>query len=71
MGTFTKTKIKKPKKIIKDILKGDLSLTKREFSLERTRETIHVASKGYKKIMVKVDELKVVHNRLFYKSLDE
>lgn len=71
MGIFTKNKLKKPKTIVKDVLKGELSLTKREFSLERTRETIHVASKGYKKIMVKVDELKVVHNRLFHKSLDE
>lgn len=71
MGIFTKRKLKKPKTIVKDVLKGKLSMTKREFSVERTRNTIHVASNGYKKIMVKVDELKVVHDRLFHKSLDE
>lgn len=71
MANFTKRKLKNPKEIIKGIHKGNFSIIKREFSMKETKETIKLATNTFSELKVKIDELKVVHNRLFHKSLDE
>ena len=71
MDNFTKKKLKKPKEILKSIKNGDFSVTKREFSMDRTKKTITLVSSAAVEVKEKVDELKIVHNRLFNKSQDE
>lgn len=71
MDNFTKKKLKKPKEILKSIKNGDFSITKREFSMDRTKKTITLVSSAAVEVKEKVDELKIVHNRLFNKSQDE
>lgn len=71
MDNFTKKKLKKPKEILKSIKNGDFSITKREFSMDRTKKTITLVSNAATEVKEKVDELKIVHNRLFSKSQDE
>lgn len=65
MGNFTKKKLRKPKEIIKSISKGKLSLFKREFSLKNSKKTVKILTNNVEKVGYKVDELKIVHNRLF------
>ena len=71
MGFFTKKRLKGFKEIIKGIKKGDLSLTKRGFSVKETVKTVKVATKAGKKIKVKTDELKEIQNELFNKNIEE
>lgn len=71
MGNFTKRKLKNPKEIIRGIHKGNLSIIKREFSMKDTKETVKFATDTFSELKVKIDELRVVHNKLFHKSLDE
>lgn len=65
MDNFTKKKLRKPKEIIKNASKGKFSLVKREFSMKKSKKTVKFLSKNIKKINTKVDELKVIHNKLF------
>lgn len=70
MGSFTKKRLKTSKELIKDVKKGDLSLTKKEFSIEETVSTVRLVTETAVELKGKVDELKQVHNELFYKSND-
>ncbi len=62
MGNFTKKRLKTSKELLKDVKKGDLSLTKNEFSLQETVETLKLVAETAVQLKGKVDELKQVHN---------
>lgn len=70
MGSFTKKRLKTSKELIKDVKKGDLSLTKKEFSIEETVATVKLVTETAVELKGKVDELKQVHNELFHKNND-
>ena len=70
MGSFTKKRLKNSKELIKDVKKGDLSLTKKEFSIEETVATVKLVTETAVELKGKVDELKQVHNELFDKNND-
>lgn len=70
MANFTKKRLKTSKEMIKDIQKGDLSITKNQFSIEQTVDTVKLATETYVQLMNKVDELKEVNNRVFSKNDD-
>ena len=71
MGNFTKKRLKNSKEIIKGIKKGNLSIIKKEFSINNTKETIIFATEIVGEIKGKVDELKVAHHKVFHNSEDE
>lgn len=68
MDNFTKRNLKKPKEIIKDVLDGDFSLTKRKFDIKKSKKTFKNLSKDGKKIKNKIDELKEVQSKLMDKD---
>lgn len=70
MGSFTKKRLKTSKELIKDVRKGDLSLTKKEFSIEETVATVKLVTETAVELKGKVDELKQVHNELFDRKND-
>lgn len=70
MANFTKKRLKTSKELVKDLQKGDLSITKNKFSIEQTVGTVKLATETYVQLMNKVDELKEVNNRVFSKNDD-
>lgn len=64
MDNFTRKKIKKPKEFVEGIRSGDFSITKREFDLKKSRETVNDLSQDGKRIKEKIDQLKKVHEQL-------
>ena len=70
MANFTKKRLKTSKELVKDLQKGDLSITKSKFSMEQTVGTVKLATETYVQLMNKVDELKEVNNRVFSKNDD-
>lgn len=60
MGNFTKKRLKTSKELIKGMKKGDLSITKNQFSLEETVSTVKLVTETVVEIKGKVDELKEV-----------
>jgi hypothetical protein len=70
MGSFTKKRLKTSKELKKDISKGDLSLIKKEFSIEETVATVKLVTETAVELKGKVNELKQVHNELFQKNND-
>lgn len=70
MGNFTKKRLKTSKELMKDISKGDLSLIKKEFSIEETVATVKLVTETAVELKGKVNELKQVHNELFHKDND-
>ena len=70
MGSFTKKRLKTSKELFKDVKKGDLSLTKKEFSIEETVATVRLVTETAVELKGKVDELKQVHNELFHSKDD-
>lgn len=70
MGSFTKKRLKTSKELIKDMKRGDLSLTKKEFSIEETVGTVKLITETAVELKGKIDELKQVHNELFDKNND-
>ena len=70
MGNFTKKRLKTSKELMKDISKGDLSLIKKEFSIEETVATVKLVTETAVELKGKVNELKQVHNELFQKNND-
>lgn len=71
MGIFTKKRLKNSKEIIKGIKKGDLSIIKKEFSVNNTKETVIFAAEVAGEIKGKIEELKVVHHKVFHNLEDE
>lgn len=71
MDNFTKKRLKKPKEFIEGITKGDLSLRKREFDLNKSRKTIKELSEDGKLLKSKVEELKEAHERLLHPDPEE
>lgn len=71
MDNFTRKKIKKPKEFFQGILKGDLSIRKREFDFKKTKKTVKELSKDGKLLKSKVDELKTAHERLLHPDPEE
>ena len=70
MGSFTKKRLKTSKELKKDISKGDLSLIKKEFSIEETVDTVKLVTETAVELKGKVNELKQIHNELFQKNND-
>lgn len=66
MDNFTKKRFKKPKELLEGIAKGDLSLRKREFDLNKSKKTIKELSEDGKLLKSKVEELKEAHENLIH-----
>lgn len=60
MGSFTKKKLKSSKEFVKDLKKGDLSLTKNKFSIEETVATVKLVTETAVELKEKIDQLKEV-----------
>ena len=71
MGSFTKKRLKNSKEIIKDIQKGNLSIIKKEFNFNNTKDTIIFVTSVIGDIKGKIEELKVVHHKVFHNLEDE
>lgn len=71
MDNFTKKRFKKPMEFIEGIPKGDFSLRKREFDLNKSRKTIKELSEDGKLLKSKVEELKEAHERLLHPDPEE
>lgn len=71
MDNFTKKKVKKPSKLVKDFKKGDFSLTKKEFDLKKSKKTVNEISKDGKKIKDKLEKLKNIQGQIIDKESPE
>ena len=60
MGNFTKKRLKTSKELVKDMKKGDLSITKNQFSMVETVATVKLVTETVGELKAKVEELKQV-----------
>jgi len=68
MDNFTKKKLKKPEEIAKGVAKGDFTITKREFDLEKSKKTFKYVADTASTLRGKTGELKTAHNKVFHKT---